>query len=436
MRIDLHRWNQHSRVLALLGGLCALTLGSALAAQTPAPPQREAIALIGGTLHLGNGEVIESGSLVFVDGRISAVGARVQLPADAQRIELDGRHVYPGLVLLDSPLGLVEVDAVKATVDSSELGEINPSVRSADAYNVDSELLPVTRFNGVLTAQIAPAGGIISGRSAVMQLDAWTAEEALLRADDGIWLNWPPARAAEFDFSTFSVKMVDNPRYGEQLQALDDLFAQARSHGPASEPNLKLEALNTLLAGQARLYVRTELAADFERALDFASRHRIESIAWVGAAEAESLIDILASRQIPVVLGSTHRLPIYADSPFDQPYRLAARLHQAGVTVAVSHEGTMNARNLAFQAGTARAYGVPSEQALAMISSVPAQLLGLADELGTLKVGARATLFVSEGDALDMAGNRLTHAFIDGRQVDLEGRQQQLYERYRGRYTE
>lgn len=422
--------------------LCAtaISLPLTLAAQTPAPAQSGPIALVGATLHLGNGDVVESGGIVFADGRISAVGpaAGMSIPANATRIEVNGQHVYPGFILMGSNLGLVEVDAVRATQDSRELGQLNPNIRSADAYNADSELLPVTRFNGVLSAQIAPLGGLISGRSSVMQLDAWTPEEAIIRADDGVWLNWPSVRSAEFDFSTFSVNMVDNENYGQQLGELEDLFAQAASYRAVdgSDRNIKLEALGDVLSGQARLYVRTELAADFEVAMDFAQRHGIASLAWVGAAEAEALSALLAERRIPVILSSTHRNPLYADSPFDQPFRTAARLHQAGVVVAIAHQGTMNARNLAFQAGTARAYGVPDAQALAMITSVPAQLLGLQDELGTLKVGARATLFVSAGDALDMAGNQLSHAFIDGRQINLRGRQQELFERYNERYSE
>ncbi len=422
--------------------LCAAAIASlpmTLAAQTPAAAQSGPIALVGATLHLGNGEVVESGGIVFADGRITAVGpaADMSIPTNATRIEVNGQHVYPGFILMGSDLGLVEVGAVRATQDSRELGQLNPNIRSADAYNVDSALLPVTRFNGVLSAQIAPQGGLISGRSSVMQLDAWTPEEAIIRADDGVWLNWPSVRSAEFDFSTFSVNMIDNENYGQQLGELEDLFAQAASYrADGAERNIKLEALGDVLSGQARLYVRTELAADFEAAMEFAQRHAIRSLAWVGAAEAEELTALLAERRIPVILSSTHRNPLYADSPFDQPFRTAARLHQAGVVVAIAHQGTMNARNLAFQAGTARAYGVPDAQALAMITSVPAQLLGLQDELGTLKIGARATLFVSAGDALDMAGNQLSHAFIDGRQINLRGRQQELFERYTERYTE
>lgn len=424
---------------APLGALWLAASSAALALPpAPAPAQGQAIALVGGQLHLGNGEVIADGTLVFEDGRITAVGARsdVTIPADAQRVDAVGQRVYPGLVLLDADLGLVEVEAVRATVDTTELGELNPEIQAASAYNVDSELIPVTRFNGVLIAQTTPQGGIVSGRSAVMQLDAWTGEDALLRADDGLWLNWPAVRSAQFDFATFTVKLADNPAYAQQIADLEALFADARAHlaAGASERNLKLEALRGVLAGDTRLYIRTESAADFERALAFADRHGVRLLAWSGAAEATSLIPLLVAREIPVVIGGLHRLPQYDDSAFDEPYRLAARLYEAGVQVAITYPGAMNARNLPFLAGTAIAYGVPAEAALAMVTRVPAELIGLGDELGTLTAGKRATLFLSRGDALDMRGNDLQQAWIDGRQIDLIGRQQQLYQRYRARY--
>ncbi len=443
MRIEDRTVSRDHRANWLRQGLVAAALfsisGTALALPpAPAPAQAQPIALVGGQLHLGDGEVIADGTLVFDAGRITAIGARadVVIPGNAQRIDVAGQRVYPGLVLLDTELGLVEVEAVRATVDTTELGELNPEVQAASAYNVDSELIPATRFNGILTAQTTPQGGVISGRSAVMQMDAWTGEDALLRADDGLWLNWPAPRAPKFDFATFSVTLADNPEYARQMAELETLFADARAHlaSGTSARNLKLEALAAVLAGTSRLYIRTESAADFERALAFTDRHGVRQLAWFGAAEAATLIPLLVAREIPVVIGGLHRLPQYNDSAFDEPFRLAARVHQAGVRVAITYPGTMNARNLPFLAGTAIAYGVPAEDALAMITRVPAELLGLGEELGTLAVGKRATLFVSHGDALDMSGNDLQQAFIDGRQIDLIGRQQQLYQRYRARY--
>ncbi|MCB1633476.1 MAG: amidohydrolase family protein [Xanthomonadales bacterium] len=423
--------------LASLGLLLSAGLAQALPPK-PAPVQSQPVALIGGIVHVGNGQVLQNAQVLLRDGHIEAVGsaAEVSIPAEAQRIDVSGQHVYPGLILLGSDLGLVEVEAVRATVDTAELGSFNPNVRAADAYNVDSELIPVTRYNGILTAQIAPEGGVISGRSATMQLDAWTAEDALLRADDGLWLNWPPVRALQFDFATFSLQLKDNPEYGNQIAELESLFAQARGRLDSQDasPNLKLVALAAVLRGESRLFVRTEQAADFERAVRFAERHGIEQLAWYGGAEAMQLAPLLRARQIPVVIGGIHRTPQYADTPFDDPYRLAAQLHEAGVTVAISYPGTMNARNLPFIVGTAIAYGVPAEAALGMVSQVPAQLLGLGDQLGTIEAGKRATLFVSAGDAFEMSGNDLKLAFINGRQIDLEGRQQQLYQRYHERY--
>lgn len=404
---------------------------------TPAPAQERPIALVGGIVHVGDGQIIEGGTVLFTAGRIDAVGTSVQIPDSAERIDVSAQHIYPGLILLGSDLGLNEVEAVRATVDSTELGAFNPNARAADAYNVDSELIPTTRFNGVLTAQITPEGGVLSGRSSVMRLDAWTAEDALLRADDGLWLNWPPQRAMQFDFATFSLQLKDNPEYASQMAALQAIFVDARARLERGDeaPNLKLDALAGVLRGEARLYVRTEQAADFERAIAFAQTHGVRQLAWYGGGEALALAPRLVEQQIPVIIAGLHRVPQYVDSPFDEPYRLAARLQQAGVQVAISYPGTMNARNLPFLAGTAIAYGVEAESALAMVSQVPADLLGLGDQLGSLAVGKRATLFVSRGPAFEMNGNDLQLAYVDGRRLDLQGHQQQLYQRYRERYA-
>ncbi|MEM9529809.1 MAG: amidohydrolase family protein [Pseudomonadota bacterium] len=406
----------------------------------PAPAQTRATALVGATLHVGDGTVLTDATLTFDQGLITAVGARDQVPtANHDVIDVSGQRVYPGFILPDSNLGLTEVGSIPDTVDTRETGNLNPNVRALVAYNTDSELIPTLRFNGILTAQVSPLGGTVAGLSSVVQLDAWNFEDAAVVVDDGLFVNWPAQKRGQFDFSTFTLKRVKNEAYAEQIGELTTLFEDARAalESNPQDPNLKLAAAARVLRGQSHLYVNTNISQDMVLAVKFARRFAIPNVVILGRDGLLRAAPYLAEENVPVIVLGTHWNPPFDRSDIDLPFRLPALLLEQGVKVGLTYPGDpMNTRNLAFAAGTAAAHGLDREAALRMITLTNAEILGLDDQLGSLTPGKRATLFVSRGDALDMRGNQLTAAYIDGRRLQLDGRQQELYQRYRRRYSQ
>lgn len=404
----------------------------------PSPTQSSATLLTGGTAHLGNGNIIENALVAFDKGKLTFVGSSGDGFDNTgyQSIDVSGKHIYPGFILPATDLGLTEVSSVRATIDNNETGQLNPNVRSIIAYNTDSELIPTMRFNGILTAQIRPVGGLISGTSSVVQLDAWNWEDALYKENDGIFMNWPSRETRQFDFTTFTVKTSPNKRYKGQISSISTLFEEAKAYDKSSKVNvnLKLAAMKHLFSGNQRLFINVNQAKDIIESVKFARNMGVKNIVVVGGSEAYLVKDFLLEENIPILLGNIHSLPRRSDDDFDMPYKMPFLLQQEGLLVGLSYRGTHNSRNLPFFAGTAAAYGLDKEKALQLITSNTAKILGIEDNLGSLEKGKDATLFVSEGDALDMRGNQLSHAFIGGRLIQLEATQQALYKKYKEKY--
>ena len=406
---------------------------------TPAPPQSMPLLLTGATAHLGNGQVIENALIGFDQGKLTIVaGTGEDIDKTGyETIDVTGQHIYPGFILPATDLGLVEVSSVKATIDSYETGLINPNVRSIIAYNTDSELIPTLRFNGILLAQVRAFGGLISGTSSIVQLDAWNWEDAIFQADDGIYLNWPNRETRQFDFNTFTFKSSPNKKYDEYMAELTGIFTEAGLYGKGDKPqriNLKLEAVKGLLEGRKTLFINANNAKSIIESVKFAKNMGVEKIVLTGAGEAYMIREFLKEENIPVILGNVHSLPGKQDDDVDLPFRMAQMLQEDGILTALSYRGTQNSRNLPFFAGTTASYGLEKEEALKLITSNTAKILGIDDRVGTLEVGKDATLIVSEGDALDMRTNRLSHAFINGRKIQLNATQQALYEKYKSKY--
>jgi len=403
----------------------------------PAADQSEPIAIIGAIIHVGNGIVIGDAIITFDDGIITAVGEasdNIDL-SNHQIIDLQGQHVYPGFVLPNTTLGLLEVGNVRSTQDVLEEGDINASVRSAIAYNTDSEMIPTQRFNGILTAQITPEGGLVSGSSSVMKLDGWNWEDAVLQVDDGMHLRWPLLRRRERDAETGLFETVDNPEYQGAVQALHSLFQNASSY--TGEPiNLNLSAMQGVLNGDAKLYLHADDAKEIISAVRFARGYGINQLVLVGGRQALMVKDLLLVESIPVIYEEIHELPEMAWGDVDETFKMPFLLLDAGLQVGIGGGSTalQSQRNLPFFAGTAAAYGLDRETALSLITKNNAEILGVGDRVGTLEVGKDATLFVSTGDALDMRSNNVIQAFIQGRNIDLYGTQQELYERFRDKY--
>lgn len=429
------------KLLLLL--LSYFTFQATAFAQNPAPakPQTKAIALVGGTVHVGNGTVIERGVVVFDKGILTAVGdANTAFDRNkTEVIETTGKHIYPGLIAMGATTGLVEISSVRATTDMQEVGSINPNTRALIAYNTDSEVIPTLRNNGLLLTQATPQGGMISGSSSVMELDGWNWEDAVLKKDDGLWLTWPPFFAREFNFEDFSVSLQKNARRQEAISTLEQLFSDASAYSQiknTSVTNLKLEALRGLFNGKQSLYIRADNSKDIIEAVQFAKKQGVKKTIVVGAEDALRVADFLKENNVAVVLGETHRLPSRQDEPVYQPYQLPALLHKAGVTVALSYgEAYWRTRNLPFVAGTAAGFGnLDREEALKMITATPAKLLGIDSQVGTLEKGKMATLVVCKGDILDMRSNGIEHAFIRGRKTDLDDRHKRQYKKYTDKY--
>jgi len=421
----------------------------------PAKPQSVAIALTGATIHVGNGEVIENGTIVFDKGKITAVGAGAAVPGGAQVIDCKGKQVYPGLILPSTDLGLKEIgNGVRGSNDFAELGEFNPTIRSIAAYNTDSRVINTLKANGILLASITPEGGVISGSSSVVQLDAWNWEDASYKMDAGIHVNLPSfiqrfgRRGGGGGFPGGFPGIAGRGAGGEgapdpSKQALDKVeeiksfFRQAKAYLEESThktTNLKFEAVKGLFSKKQKLFVHGDQVKQMLVAIDFVKEFGFD-VVIVGGSESFLIADLLKQNNIAVILKEEHSLPATEDDDVDQPYKTPAQLQKAGVLFALNdtHEESRY-RNLMFNAGTAATYGLTKEQALQAITLNSAKILGVDDKTGSLETGKDANIVVSDGDLLDMKSSNVTAAFIQGRQVSLDNKQKELYERYKYKY--
>jgi imidazolonepropionase-like amidohydrolase len=420
----------------------ALVLVGGLNAQTrvvPAPAQEKPILLEGATIHTGTGQVIENGIIGFADGKITVVGAAgtaVPNRSEYEVIDVAGKQIYPGLILIGSDLGLVEVNSVKATFDYAEQGDFNPNVRALVAYNTDSELIPTFRYNGILIAQSTPSSGVISGTSTVVQLDAWNWEDAAYKADDAIHMNWP---TKEFSPRWWmgETEARTNPNYETLVQETDALFADAVAYGSATDKNLtnlKLEAMQGLFSGDQGLFIHTSDAKAMVTAAKMARKHGVKRIVIVGGYEALLVKDFLIAEKIPVVLEGIHELPQYDHEDTVFPYKMAKEFSDAGIEVIISGGPGYAARNMCFYAGTAVSQGVDYEKAITAMTLAPAKALGIDDRAGSLETGKDAMILIVEGDLLDMRTSKVEQAYIQGRKIQMDARQQWLYKKYSEKY--
>ncbi len=404
-----------------------------------APEQGNPIILLGGTAHIGNGATIPNCAIAFENGKISTVTSMDELTLDPERYEIiriDGKHVYPGLISPVSGLGLSEIGAVRATVDSREIGEINPNVRTIIAYNTDSEVIPTVRSNGILLAQITPSGGIIAGTSSIVQLDAWNWEDAVVKLDDGIHMSWPAMYRGR-GYGSSSTTAVD-PDYPDHVLELEKLFTDARSYyekGDHEKTNLKLESMKGLFDGSKRLFIETGFVKEIVESIQFAKKHGVQHIILVGADEDAWLVkDFLKENDIPIIVAHIHRMAKRKDYDVHQPFKLPCLFMKEGILTGILYPGATGSMNLPFVAGQAAGYGLSKEEALQCITLNNAKILGIDKEYGTLEVGKSATLVVSAGDILDIRTNQVELAFISGRKIDLDNKHKQLYRKYKEKY--
>lgn len=398
------------------------------------------ILFIGGTAHLGNNEVIQNAAISIKNGKFDLV-------ADANLIKIDpnafdtiykvyGKHIYPSFILPNTTLGITEIDAIRASRDYSETGKMNPNIRSLIAYNTDSKLAKTVRSNGVLIAQVTPRGGIVSGQSSIMHLNGDNWEDAAIKADDGIHINWPNSYYNTGWWANPG-ETKKNKKYIGIISKLENLFEKAMAYESLSNMmDLKMESMKGLFNRNKNLYIHVNSANDIRDAIDFAERFKVKNIIIVGGEDAIDIANILIEKKIPVILNRVHRLPKSQDTPVNDPFEQAKKLQDMGVLFCLSYEGdmeAMGARNLAFTAGTTVAYGQEYEKAVQSITLNTAKILGIDNILGSIENGKNATFFISSGDALDMRTNNVEKAFIDGVSINLSNHQKELFEKYKNR---
>ena len=420
----------------LLIVITAITGVSVAAQQTPALSQMGAITITGATAHLGNGNTLENATIIFENGMITAVGNSSIIPK-GQSIDATGKHVYPGFIAPAKSLGLIEVNAVRASNDQDEIGDMIPHIRSIIAYNAESKVVESMRPNGVLIGQITPQGGTISGSSSIVQFDAWNWEDATIKTDDGIHLHWPSTYRRGRWWAGEPRGYQPNKNYTKQTQKITSYLTDARAFGTGEDQraNESFKAMQGLFDGSKKLYLYADGEKEIIDAVTLSKQAGIDQIVLVGAYQGYKVIPFLNQHQIPVLVQQTHALPKSADDHYDLPYKLPKLLVDGGLLVGLQNSSMSNfqTRNLPFYAGQLVGQGMDKETALQLISGNTAKILGL-DEYGSLEVGKSATLFISEGDALDVMGNRLIRAFIDGRDISLETHQTELWKRYMGKY--
>jgi imidazolonepropionase-like amidohydrolase len=401
------------------------------------------IAFINATAHVGNGKVIETSIVAINKDKIEMVsdvkGIKLNPRAYDTVIDLSGKHIYPALINCNNILGLHDAEAVRATRDFAEVGHINPHIRALIAYNTDNLIVPTIKTNGVLYTQCTPRGGLISGSSSIMALEGWNWEDAVLKADDGIHLNFPRMQERRREQEGENAQPAGK-RYQEEMTYLNNFFTDAKSYllqtNPA-EKNIRFEAMRQVLNGNANLYIHCDKARDIISAIDFCQKHDIKKPVIVGGKESYKVTKELKKYKVPVMLNRVHDLPDRNDESVDISYSIAGMLQRDSVLFCLQLEGDMEAiqsRNLPFNAGTTVAYGMSKEQALQSITLNAAKILGVDKQLGSLEEGKLSSLVVSDGDILDMRSNNIVMAYIAGKPVNLNNKQTELYLKYKAKY--
>src|SRR6056300_1604005 len=412
-------------ILLLFAGLAATSQ------QTPADPQEKSVLITNALLHIGDGTTLENGALGFVSGKITYVGTAPNNAEYDVRIDAQGKHLYPGFIAMNATLGLAEVDAVRATRGDDELGDFLPHVRTAIAYDAESKIVESMRPNGVLLAQITPRGGQISGSSSVMQLDAWNWEDALIKSDEGIHLNWPNPYSRGRWWLGEDPSLKVNKNYSTSVKKVSAFFENAKVYSKNQIPvHLPYQAMSGIFEGDITLYLHAKDEKQIVDGITYLKRIGLTKIVLVGGNGAVDQLDFLKENNIPVIVSRPHRLPDNEDDDPKAAFKIASQLVNSGLLVSIDVSGSMermNTRNLPFYAGSFAAYGLDKEEALQLITLNSAKILGINDKLGSLEVGKHATLFLSKGDALDMRTNIIEHAFISGRELSLETHQTELW---------
>ncbi len=430
--------NHRDNMKAIISILCVCISGM-IYAQNPAPADTatKRILLLGGYAHVGNGKVIPQSAIGIANGKLTFVmdgrNFKPSRLAFDTIIDVYGKHVYPGLIAMNTTLGLSEIEAVRATNDNNETGSLNASARSIIAYNTDSKVTPTVRSNGIMLAQITPRGGSVSGQSSVVELDGWNYEDAAYKLDEGIWLNFPSLQTVKARWS--EAEDEQKKRNEKQMMELNNLFYESQAYATGNNKlfNPNFEAMKGLFNKSKTLYVRCNYVKDILAAVAFGNKFKLKMV-LVGARDGWMVTKEIKENNIPVIIMRTHVLPEREDDDIDLPFKLPYLLSKEGINIAITDDGFWQDRNVPFQAGEAVGYGLDKEDALKAITLTPARILGIDSTVGSLEEGKDATVIVSGGDVLDMKSSDIQMAFIRGKEINLDNVQKQLYRKYMKKY--
>ena len=452
MTITMMKRGAMTGYLSRAGSVTAMTLVVAMAAvavpllsptsaraqvRMTVPPQSQAVALRGATIHTVTNGVIENGTILFANGIITAIGTDVQIPAGTRVVDLTGKHVYPGLIDAYSTVGISEIGAVGVSSDVNELGDFNPNVRADVAVNAESRHIGTSRSAGVLVTLTTPGGGLISGMSSAMSLEGWDWEEMSMKSAAALNVNWPNPNPGGRGRRGGGRGGAEGPppTYAEQVQQLKDFFAEARAYRDATaageevRTDSRYAAMIPAIDGEIPVVVSADGAAQINDAITWAQEEGLRLVIR-GGGDAIHVADRLVANDIPVILTSTMAAPGRDYEGYDGAYSMPARLYEAGVKFAISGgSGTLYTNRLPWEAGVAVAFGLPEEEALKAVTINAAEFMGISDLVGSLEPGKQATLLITTGTPLDMTSD-IEQSYIQGREIDMMDIQKFFFEKY------
>jgi imidazolonepropionase-like amidohydrolase len=427
----------------MLGGLA---FGDRLWAPSSAQTGGETYAIRNARIVTVSGPVIERGTVVIANGRITAVGADAQVPANAKVIDATNLSVYPGMIDAGSEIGLTEISSVSGSVDTAEIGDNNANIHVDVAIHPDSSHIAVTRVNGITTALTAPQGGLVAGQSALINLDGWVPRDMVLKTPVAMHINWPGGLGVGSDFAFSGQRGASaelRKEQDRQVENLKKILREARAYAdakdarakdaslPKQDVDLKMEALIPVVRGAMPVVINANVERDIRGAIAFADEMKLKAII-AGGVEAYRVADLLKAKNIPVIVGPVLRMPNREDDAYDAAFANAGLLAKAGVKIAFQTTDSATARDLPYNAGMAAAFGLPKEEALKAVTIYPAEIFGVADRIGSIEPGKVANLIVTDGDPLEIT-TQVKHLFINGRPVPLNSRHTELYEKYKAR---
>ena len=414
--------------------------------QIPGEDQKRPIILKGGILHTVSTDIFEGYDILFSKGKIIRIEKNIMASPETDVYDVFGKHIIPGYIAPITRIGLVEIGLVKQTRDFAERGSFNPNVKANVSYNPDSDLIPITRSNGVLVVNSVPAGGRISGQSSVMMLDGWTWEQATLKHPSGLHINWPSMRI-NYGANVKKSEKQQKEEIQKSIRDLDHMVRDVRAYfqrikqrsriaGERQKSDLRLESMIPFVVEKKKIFIHADEARQIKSAVEWAKKNDLKIII-VGGSDSWRLTDLLVKNNIPVVIDQVEKIPTRRFEPIHLPYKLPFLLKQAGVQFCLNtiigypHDG--NIRNLPNEAMRAAAYGLDKSEALRSITLSTAEILGVDDMIGSLDIGKDATFFISETPPMEM-NPKILMAFIQGKEVDLNNHQKMLYKKYQEKY--